>query len=74
MLTKFVGFYEKRITRAGKYDVVCNTYLPGTSTRKKRGSEIRNKVGSQVKIPTNLKAFLRDSQIRRKYLIFSLMR
>ena len=71
MLTKFAGFYEKRITRVGKIDVVWDRYLPGTlkdSTGKKRGIGICNKVGSQVNIPSNWKAC--DSKNKEEMLDF----
>ena len=69
-LKKFVGFYEKRNTRAGKIE---GGYLPGSikeSTRKKRGSGIHIKVSSQVKIQSNWKAFLRDSKNKEEILDF----
>ena len=49
------------------------SYLPRSikeSTRKKRGSGIRIKVSSQVKIQLNWKAFLHDSKNKEEILDF----
>ena len=61
---------KRELQELANIDVLWNRFLPGTSMRKKRGSEIRNKVGSQVKIPSNWKAFLCDSQNKEELLDF----
>ena len=47
-----------------RVDIVWDSYISGSlkeCTREKRGSGVRRKVSSHVKIPSNWMAFLRDS-------------
>ena len=69
----FLAFIKRGLQELARIDVVWDRYLPGRitdSTRKKRGSGIHVKVGSQVNIPLNWKAFLSDSKNKEELFDF----
>ena len=73
----FLAFIKRGLQELARIDVVWDRYLPGSTTditRKKRGSGICVKVGSQVNILLNWKAFLSDSKNKEELFDFSLMR
>ena len=69
----FLAFIKRELRQLARIDVVWDRYLPGSikdSTRKKRGSGIRVKVGYQARIPSNWKAFLCDSTNKEELFDF----
>ncbi len=68
-----MAFIKRELRQLARIDVVWDRYLPGSikdSTRKKRGSGIRVKVGYQARIPSNWKAFLCDSTNKEELFDF----
>ena len=69
----FLALMKRELRELARIYVVWDRYLPGSikdSTRKRRGSGIRVKVGSQVRITSHWKAFLCDSKNKEELFDF----
>ena len=60
-----LSFIQNELTIANRVDIVWDRYISNSlkeSTREKRGSGIRRKVGPNTRIPSKWRDFLRNSE------------
>ena len=69
----FIRHILSRLQHSTRVDIVWDEYLPDSlkeSTREKRGSGVRRKVGFHAKLPTKWMQFLRDNDNKKELFQF----